>query len=122
MNLHGVASAAIGFVNPFRSVLWIQSDGFTTVAMKQVPQYLPGVTVLAQIQPLTSKDLRHLEAQNIQGVSKALYMNGNAHGVERPLARGGDMFEFDGQKWLVSEVFEAWPDWCKVGLALQGAN
>lgn len=121
MNLHQIASGAIATVNPFISVLWRLSSGFTTDAsMRQVPAYTNVAATLVQLQPLTSGNLRHMESLNISGTVKAIYMNSNARSVVRSLARGGDLFEFGGERWLVVAEFELWPDWCKVGIQLQG--
>lgn len=123
MNLHQIASAAIGSVNPFTPVLWRLSTGYTTDAsLKQVPAYRDVPRTLVQLQPLSSGNLRHLDALNISGTLKAVYMNSNARGVVRYLARGGDLFEMCGERWLVVAELELWPDWCKVAIQLQGAK
>lgn len=122
MNLHAIVAPAIGFVNPHRTVLYRQSAGFTKTAdFKQVPAYVNFPATVVQLQALSAKEVQHLDALNIQGVMKSLYMNGDAQGVVRPLAKGGDLFVIDGQTWLVVQVLETWPDWCKVAICLQGA-
>jgi len=60
-----------------------------------------------------------LESQNIQGVSRAIYLYEDAQSVVRPLGKGGDLLIFDNMTWLVTVVFETWSDWCKVGVTLQ---
>ncbi|KAG0767335.1 hypothetical protein G6F22_017665 [Rhizopus arrhizus] len=77
---------------------------------KQVPKYLAPVDATLQVQPLSTGDLKHLEAQNIQGVQRAVYMFGDTQGVVRPLAKGGDLLDFGEQTWLVTAVLETWPD------------
>jgi len=120
MNLHGIVSPIISAVNPMITGGILRSDGYEIGAgMKQVPRYLEEEQVRMQVQPLSGKDLFHLEAQNIQGVQRSVYMFGDTQGVVRPLAKGGDLLTFFGEVWLVTVVFETWPDWCKVGVTLQ---
>ncbi len=118
MNLHGIVRAAISSINPDIAVLWRQSNGYTQDAgFKQVPAYIdiPGTVVQLQ-------DLQHPDLLNVQGVMRALYMNGSAEGVNRTFAKGGDLFTVSGQVWKVVTVLETWPDWCKVAINLQGAT
>lgn len=120
MNLHGIVSPIIAAVNPMITGQVRYSDGYAMGAgRKQVPKYLPAEDVRLQVQPLSGRDVAHLEAQNIQGVQRSVYMFGDTQGVVRPLAKGGDLLLFGGQTWLVTAVFETWPDWCKVGVTLQ---
>lgn len=81
------------------------------------------LTVQAQVQPLTTKDLRHLEGLNIQGVERAIYLYGHVDAVVRPEGKGGDLvIVADGPNpgtYLVTVVLEAWSGWCKVGVTLQ---
>ena len=120
MNLHGIASPIIAAVNPLIDGTLRASDGYGMApGRKQEPKYKPDAPVRLQVQPLSGKDLGHLEAQNIQGVQRSVYMHGDTQGVVRPLAKGGDLLIFGGQTWLVTVVFETWPDWCKVGVTLQ---
>ncbi len=120
MNLHAIVSPIIAAVNPMITGQIRYSDGYDMgPGRKQVPKYLPADDVRLQVQPLSGRDVAHLEAQNIQGVQRSVYMFGDTQGVVRPLAKGGDLLLFDGQTWLVTAVFETWPDWCKVGVTLQ---
>lgn len=81
------------------------------------------LTVQAQVQPLTTKDLRHLEGLNIQGVERAIYLYGHVDAVVRPEGKGGDLIIIaDGPNqgiYLVTVVLEAWQGWCKAGVVLQ---
>lgn len=76
--------------------------------------------VSSQIQSLTYSDLLKLDALNIQGQRRGVYVNGRFDGVVRPQLKGGDLATFpDGTQWLVAHVLEYWPDWCKLALTLQ---
>ncbi|TIR66396.1 MAG: hypothetical protein E5X24_23645 [Mesorhizobium sp.] len=84
---------------------------------------MPSVSL--QAQSLTYNDLQLLDGLNIQGVRRAVYLNGSALGVVRELQVGGDLFVFpagtfpEGDTWLVALVLESWPDWCKCAVTLQ---
>jgi hypothetical protein len=67
------------------------------------------LTVLAQIQALTTRDLRQMEGLNTQGEMRSIYVSGTLNGVVRVLLKGGDLVIFpDGTVWLVSLVPEPW--------------
>lgn len=120
MNLHGIAGPIIAAVNPMILATIKYSDGYEIgPGRKQIPKYRVVPDVQAQVQPLSAGDLKHLEAQNIQGVQRSVYLYGDIQGVVRPAEKGGDLLVFGGQVWLVTAVFETWPDWCKVGVTLQ---
>jgi hypothetical protein len=121
VNLHGIVSNAIGAINPNVNITIERSMGNTTsVNGRQVPQYAAPVTVLAQVQSLTFGDLSAIEGLNIQGVRRAVYINGRTDGIIRPDQKGGDLVTLaDGTKWLNVHVLEYWPDWCKFVITRQ---
>lgn len=115
MNLHGIAAGAIGAVNPFITGTLTASTGCTTAADgTQVPAYAAAVTARIQVQALTYSDLQQTSGLNIQGEARGIYLYGEWNGVLRPEVKGGDLITFNSQRWLVKQVLEQWPDWCKV--------
>jgi len=120
MNLHGIASAAIGVVNPFRTAdLWV-STGYTIADDgSQVPTYKIYPSVQVQLQEQNNAELRQDQSLNIQGDTKNVYLNGQWSGILRPERKGGDLLVIDGQKWLVTTASEIWPDWSKLVVTLQ---
>jgi hypothetical protein len=118
MNLHGIVAGAIGAVNPMAPMTIRQSTGYTIVDFEQVPTYSTLITA-GQVQALTGKDLQMLNGLNIQGVTQAIYLNGNFEGVFRVLGKGGDLIVFNGLTYLVVAVLERWFDWCKVAVTVQ---
>jgi hypothetical protein len=121
MNLHRMVSGIIGTVNPHVPVKLQISSGFTTAPSgKQVPVYEPGITVMAQVQQLTTREIQHLDSLNIQNNGSGIYLNGFVNGVVRVTRKGGDLITMsDGTVYLVTSVLEQWPDWCKVAVTLQ---
>lgn len=125
MNLRGIANRVTSGINPNRTISLLRSTGYTTGANgKQVPTF-DTLSGEAQIQALGPKDLQHLNNLNIQGVSRKVYLYGNWMGVVRTDAKGGDLLNFPqvpgmpDQQWKAVTVFETWPDWCSIGVALQ---
>lgn len=121
MNLHRIVSGVVGRVNPFVPVELLVSAGYTKAPSgKQVPKYEAPVTVMAQVQQLTTKEIQHLDAMNIQNSGSGIYMRGFVNGVVRVTKKGGDLITLpDGQTYLVTAVLEQWSDWCKVAVTLQ---
>ncbi len=120
MNLHGIASTAISGVNPFILAQIKHSSGtyVTGADGKRTPNYVSG-NVMVQMQPITTGDVKHLAALNIQGVHAAIYVNGNYNAVVRSQGFGGDIVTIGVLTYLVVAVLESWPDWSKLALTLQ---
>lgn len=130
-NLHQIVRPLINVVNPDISLTIRHSIGYTTDDDgTQIPQYAAPVTVLGQVQSLTSRDLRQIDALNIQPSNLAIYFNGVVDGVVRVSQHGGDLIEFPdplpsnpelaGTVWLTTNVLEQWPTgWVKVSVTLQ---
>lgn len=127
MNLHGVVRGAITSVNPDVLGTWRESTGSTVNPAdgRPIPTYTDHVDVPLQVQALSGRDIKRLNYLSIQGVRRSVYMYGNVQGLSRPDAKGGDLLLFPEntggtpKTWLISIVFETWPDWCRVGVALQ---
>lgn len=124
MNLHRIVSGAVGAVNPriYVSVQVSLGDSvnadFTTT-----PKFAPAVTVLAQVQPVTWRDIQQIEGLNLQGTRKSIYLNGQIDGLVRPTNQGGDIITFpDGTVWLVAMILEAFnitAGWTKAAITQQ---
>lgn len=80
-------------------------------------------TLLAQVQPLSTRDLRQIDGLNLQGDLKSLYINGPINGIVRPAVKGGDLVTLsDGSVWLVTMIPEGWnfsSGWTKAIIVLQ---
>lgn len=126
MNLNAIANSATSAVNPnFGATLFISTGNTVGANFKQVPTFSK-TTISAQVQPLSSGDLRQLDALNIQGAEKAIYINGSALAISRIKKYGGDIIVFadgalpEGNVWLVKASLEQWGGtWCKVAAVLQ---
>lgn len=125
MNMHGVVRSVITTINPDQTITWRQSTGYSTSADgRPVPAY-NDVSIQAQVQAQSSQTLKHVDFISQQGTYRSVYMYGDVEAINRPNAIGGDLLVFPevpggpNMTWLVVEVFETWPDWCKVSVVLQ---
>ena len=122
LNLHDIAVEAIQELNSNVSATWYASTGQVVNTDGSVtPGYAAPVTVSAQMQAATQRDLRHLDALNLQGTFVHLWLDGQARGVVRLTQQGGDKFVIAGQTWLTLPVPEGWtgPGWSHVIVQLQ---
>ena len=124
MNLSDVVAGAVAAVNPRVLCQIRRSTGNTQAAGgKRVPTYADPVPVTAQIQSLTYNDLTAIDGLNIQGVKRAMYLDGDWAGLVRSDRRGGDLITTpDGRVWLVAMVLEHWDSWVKVAVTLQDGS
>lgn len=115
MNLHSIVSGAIGAVNPFIKIKIEISTGYSiSDDGERTPSYAAPVFVMAQVQALTFTDIQKIEGLNIQGERRSVYVNGRVDGLVREDSKGGDKVTLpDDTEWLVAQVIEPWPDWCK---------
>lgn len=127
MNLNRVAAGVVAAVNPRLICAYEASTGYTVGDDgTQTPSYATAVPVLAQVQPLSSTDLRMLDALNLQGNFRAMYVDMKWQGLNRPEIKGGDIVtEPDGTVWLVTAELEAWSasaGWTKVAVTQQNGS
>lgn len=125
MDLHSLASPLISVVNPKTPATVKISAGWTTLPSgAREPKYLlPTLSVLAQVQPMTFRDIQQIEGLNLQGVRVGIYLYGKLDGLVRSQGKGGDLVIIGGGvhagTYLVAMVLEQWPDWVKVAATLQ---
>jgi len=130
MNLHAIASPAIGVVNPPVFCTVRTSTGYTVAGDgTQVPTYSTASDVPVQVQALAYTDLMKLGAMNIQGTRRKGYFYGNVEGLDRAAIKGGDLVTmpslptFPGPTvWLVAQVLEHFEGWTSVALTLQDGS
>lgn len=125
-NLNALANSQIVSVNDNSpATLWVAITPII-VNFKQIPQYnkLP---VVAQVQAMSSGDVRQLDSLNIQGAEKIIFLNGAALAIIRVKDLGGSLVVFDpqyapleGTTWKIVSSMEQWgPTWCKLAVTLQ---
>ena len=127
MNLNLAVGGVTASINPRLMCQYQASNGYTVGADgTQIPQYAQAISVLTQVQPLSSTDLRALDALNLQGNFRAMYVDMRWQGVNRPQVKGGDLVtEPDGTVWLITTELEAWSasaGWTKVAVTQQNGS
>lgn len=129
MNLNAVASRSTRFITP-PVTAWLQaSTGWTANPdYSRSPTYVT-LPVLVDVQALSSSQIEHMDALNIQGVLRVAYFNGIIEGLSRPAGKGGDTLTFtsgsqNGTTWLCVQDAEPWdtPGWVRVIIQLQGGS
>jgi hypothetical protein len=123
MNLRGYANGATRAINPNTAATVRVSAGYDTMADgNRVPKY-DNLPFRAQVQALQFNDMVHLDGLNIQGIRRAIYLNGTIDSVKQINRKGGDLIKIasgpNAGVWLVSLVLEQWPDWAKCAVTLQ---
>lgn len=109
MNLRKIANAYTRSVNPNVTVTILRSSGFVEDnAGRQIPQYLPAVSVIAQIQPIDSAERQSVERLNQSRIYRNAYLNGDWTGLQRSTEQGGDLIYWNGFEWWIDDVPEAW--------------
>lgn len=123
INIRQVIRSGINNINPDISIVILQSDGFTVLPGGiQSPAYLPAVNAIAQLQPISSEDLQHINNYNASSVYYELYIDGDWHSLNRADEKGGDLIYFDGFEWLVisrPEAYSLTSNWTKVRVIQQ---
>jgi hypothetical protein len=122
VKLQGIASRYVRAVNPPLAATLRVSTGYTVAEDgTQIPTYQDFLGLEIDIQALSAGEIKHLDALNIQGIMRGVWMPGNIEGLDRPAGKGGDLLVFNGQLWLVTQVLETWDasGWCHVAVTLQ---
>lgn len=127
MNLQAFTIGVISAVNPqtAANLYFSTGPGPTQPDGSQQPGYSSPTFISAQVQPMSSGDVRKLDALNIQPVNEKIYITGSLSGVERLSQKGGDLVVLEnGATYLVVAVLEDWNSagWCSVAVKEQNDN
>lgn len=110
MHLRRFIRGSINSVNRDKRIVWLKSRGqiYGTGGVT-TPTYAPALTVWAQIQPVSTDQLAHLENLNIQGVLRTVYLRNAVASAVRADGTGGDLLQFP-ELWTTAadEVMTAW--------------
>ena len=131
MNLRAIANRATQGVNPNVSAVIKRSLAPTTSPSgKRTPTY-EDLPVKVQVQPASTGDIQKLEALNIQGVHRVIYISAEVEAMIRVDKKGGDQIVFEagvmpeddqGTRWIISAVLEVWGhEWRKCAITLQNS-
>ncbi|ATJ91543.1 hypothetical protein HK16_05815 [Acetobacter senegalensis] len=121
MNLFGAVTGVVSAVRPRIPATLKASNGSTVNDdFSTTPQFIE-VRIWIEVQALTSQDLQQVENLSQQADMRAVYIRGGIKALNRPLQCGGDIINFYGSDWLVTQSLEEWGDaeWCKVVVTRQ---
>ena len=119
IDVRKLANNAIQTVNKDNIITIRKSTGYTIgEGRKQIPTY-SDYRGNAQIQALDNKAMQKVNALNMQGAARALYLTGELHGIIRDDEIGNDLVLWNGKTWLVALVLETWETWSKVAIIQQ---
>ena len=121
MSLHDLVANAICGINPMMTCQWYKNTGATSAADGSVtPTYNAAVPISCQVQQLTDADIKHIQDQNLSGISRKIWSDKILTGIDRAVGLGGDRIILpDGTIYLVVQVIETWPGWCSALLQKQ---
>ncbi len=122
MNLHAIVAPCTRAVTPaIAADLYECTGSVVTATGRREPTYANPVTVTADVQPLSTGDIAHVDGLNLQGIEKAAYLFGDVRGINRKDGTGAALLAVGDTTYKVTVVFEYWETagWCKVGLTLQ---
>lgn len=120
MSLRAIANGAITAVNPNIPAVLKLNSGYTTDASGARAAAYSEHPVVIQTQNLGTQDLALFDSLAQQGSLLYAYVTGQFHGLRRQSGQGADKLVFaaygetETTEWLVKQVVESWPDWCKV--------
>ena len=116
IDLYGIADSVLGIVNKPTQIIVKCSDGFDIAPDGTPVRRFFTLEITADVQALSSQDLEHIANINQQADNRVVYVRGGLKGLSRPLQVGGDVLNFYGSDWLVTQPVEEWGngEWCKV--------
>ena len=113
MNLHEIVSSSISAINPFQNIT-ITPRGNYSVNEYGETSVIEGepYEILADIQPVTSEDIKFINNYNQSTIYKAFWVSANVFGINRPMVRSGDKIEWNGKTFYVVNMPEDWYETC----------
>jgi hypothetical protein len=126
LNVFSAASSVIPAVNPrITAQYYASAPQSVAPGGKQIPNYITYFDVQAQVQPVSTDDIRKYDFLQMQGIYRSVYLYGKLNAIDRGAAQGGDLLNFPEiqggpqRTWLVKQVAEVYEGWCRVIVVLQ---
>jgi hypothetical protein len=117
-NMHDVVRGAIETVNEDTDGIVYVSTGRTNVRGILTGAY-SNVAARLQVQAKQHDPLQHERGLNYSNGYYSIWAYGNFSDIERPQGTGGDICNFNGQWWYITQVMEWWPQWCSFEVTRQ---
>lgn len=105
---------------PLMATLLASTGSSVNADGSQTPRYTT-TQLEVEVQALGAQDLRQLGGLSQQADMRAVYARGVVRALDRPFQYGGDILQFYGSDWLVTQSLEEWGDgeWVKVVVTRQ---
>ena len=123
MQLFALAGRLGGGINPCVAATLLASTGsVTNPDGSQTPTYTARALQI-EVQALAGEDLQQVQNIAQQADRRVVYVSAAAHALNRPLQCGGDILQFYGADWLVTQSLEEWGagEWSKVLVTRQSS-
>ncbi len=121
--IRNIIRSGIQSINPDTPIVIVRIQGYTVAADGgQVPNELTPEPEMAQIQPIQTSDLEHINNYNSAKKYEDLWIEGNWNALNRAEETGGDLIYYDGFEWLVHSIPEKWArgsNWTRVRVIQQ---
>lgn len=120
MNLRGMANSIIAGVNPNQEAVLKINSGSAVDKSGAVAPCFEEKPITIQLQSISSADLEHLNLVNQQGQFIYAYLTGQIAAIRRSQGKGAERVIFtaygenETSEWMVKQVLESYPEWCKV--------
>ena len=109
MNLHEIVSNAINSINPFQSITITPRGSYSVNDYGEaVVTEGTSYTILADVQPVNSEDIKFINNYNESTIYKAFWVSANTFGINRPMARAGDKVVCNGNIYYITSMPEDW--------------
>ena len=121
INVFAIANTATNPVNPPITAILRVSDGETVNSDFSVTPNTTDLLCTIKVQALSTSDLQRIQNITQQSDMRAVYIAGGIKGLNRALQTGGDVLNFYGSDWLVTQVLEEWGygRWSKLAVTRQ---
>lgn len=121
MNLHNIVRSAITSINPDQTITLKKFLSDVIDEFGKVVNTFEESEVIAQIQPVSSEKLQHLNNFNTSNTYQKVFLNGLQNGLSQPLSTNGDSFIIDNKEWLIVEAPQQWKysGWNSLIISLQ---
>ncbi len=123
VQLRAAVRGVINTFNPDIPIVILVSDGYTIGTGRiQVPSFIAPQPAIAQVQPTSTDELKHVNNYNASSIYYDCYIDGDWNGLNRHDGQGGDLLYFYGFEWLVHSVPEKYAppsNWTKVRVIQQ---
>jgi len=109
MNLHDIASQAISIINPLQTITITPRSSYSVNEYGEaVASSGESYDILADVQPVTSEDIKFINNYNQSTVYKAFWVSSDAFGLNRPMAKAGDKVAWGNQVFYIVSRPEDW--------------